>query len=270
MLSRLEKSLPPRLRPLPEFLVLGTMKGGTTSLYRYLLAHPDVAAPSTKEIHFFDDHWREGVDWYRRRFPSVVPRVVRRLSGRRPIVTGEATTRYLSARKVPARVREVLPHARFVALLRDPATRAHSHYQHNRRHAREPRSFAAAIDAEIEGHARGELRVRPSYLGRGLYADQLERWWAEFPRDRFLIRRSEEFFADPARILDDVARFLGLAPFDWAASGATARAYNRHPYAPADAEALDRLRAWFRPHNERLAALFDPPREWWDRGGPPE
>lgn len=262
--SRLDRRLPARWRPLPEFLVLGTMKGGTTSLYRYLLEHPDVAAPDTKEIHFFDDHWGEGADWYRRRFPSVLPRLLRRLSLRRPLVTGEATTRYLSARKVPARVKELLPNATFVVLLRDPVTRAYSHYQHNRRHDREPRSFAAAVEAEVEGHARGELRVKPSYLSRGVYADQLERWWAEFPRDRFLIRRSEEFFAAPARVLDEVGRFLGLAPFDWEGSGATARAYNVHPYEAADAAALERLRAWFRPHNERLAALLRVDDLGWD------
>src|SRR5690606_19037099 len=101
------RRLAARLHALPDFLVIGTMKGGTTSLYRYLLAHPDVAPPDTKEIHFFDDHWSEGVAWYRRRFPSVLPRLARRVSFGRPILTGEATTRYLSARKVPSRVREV-------------------------------------------------------------------------------------------------------------------------------------------------------------------
>lgn len=260
--ARLERRIPPRWRVLPDFLVLGTMKGGTTSLYRYLIRHPDVVAPTTKEIHFFDDHWREGIDWYRRRFPSVAARTLRRLTPGRSFRTGEATTRYLSARKVPARVKRLLPDARFVVLLRDPATRAYSHYQHNRRHDRETRSFADATAAEIAGHAAGELRVRPSYLARGVYADQLERWWKEFPRERFLIRQSEEFFATPERVLDDVGAFLGLKPLAWADSGLTARAYNRHPYAPADAAALDRLRDWYRPHAERLVALLGDEFRW--------
>ena len=253
--ERLERAVPPRWRVDPDFLIIGTMKGGTTTLYETLRRHPEVASAETKEIHFFDDHWKEGTGWYRRHFQSVF----RRAAGRRrgaSFVTGEATPRYLFSPKVPARVAEILPHARFVALLRDPVTRAYSHFQHNRRHDREPRPFAEAVDAEVAGHAAGQERVKPSYLARGLYADQLERWWSHFPRERLLIRTSEEFFADTPAVLDDVCAHLELAEYDWAGSGKAGRAYNRHPYSPADEATLDRLREWFAPSVERLETLL--------------
>jgi len=259
--ARLERSVPARWRVDPDFLIIGTMKGGTTTLYETLRRHPEVASAETKEIHFFDDHWGEGTPWYRRHFQSVFRRAAGRRRGR-SFVTGEATPRYLFSPKVPARVAETLPGARFVALLRDPTRRAYSHYQHNRRHDREPRPFAEAVDTEIAGHAAGQARVKPSYLARGLYAEQLERWWSHFPRERFLIRTSEEFFADGPAVLGDVCAHLDLAPFDWAGSGEADRAYNRHPYSPADAATLDRLRDWFRPHVARLEALLDRPLGW--------
>jgi hypothetical protein len=107
----------------------------------------------------------------------------------------------------------------------------------------------------VRGRARLEYQ-RGAYLARGLYADQLERWWAVFPRARMLLLSSEEFFRDPPAALDAVGELLGLDRYDWRASQKTVRAYNRHPHGELDQDLRARLCAFFRPHDERLFALL--------------
>ena len=172
-----------RWRPLPDFLVIGAQKAGTTALYAYLRWHPQITGPSWKEVSFFDRHWWRGEGWYRGQFPL-------RSGGR---LVGEASPSYLFHPLAPERVHALLPGVKLVALLRDPVARAYSHYQHEVALGREPLSFEDALAAEDE-RTRGEVErlvADPrafsrawwdhTYASRGLYADQLERWLAVFP-----------------------------------------------------------------------------------------
>ena len=120
-------------RPMPDFLVLGTKRGGSTSAWRYLIQHPQVMPMVTrwehlKSPHYFYWHYDRGLDWYRGHFPSVAARhAAQRRLGRR-MITGESSPYYLFDPRVPARVARDLPEARFIVLLRDPVKRAYSHY----------------------------------------------------------------------------------------------------------------------------------------------
>ena len=161
-----------------------------------------------KELHFFDEHYGRGLDWYRTFFPLAAERKLYRMRGR-DIVAGEATPYYLFHEAVPARVVASVPDVRLIALLRDPIERAYSHYQLMRRTGREKLSFADAIAAEEKRLSNqdltAELQVKNAkgdrvhhhhrhraYLSRGLYADQLERWFAHFPREQLLVIRAED------------------------------------------------------------------------------
>ena len=212
-------------RVLPDFLVLGGQRCGSTTLYTMLTGHPQVMAASHKEPHFFDRNQRRGEDFYRRLFPlrAHVRARERRLGGKR-VVTGEATTYYLAHPAVPRRVAEMLPDARLVAIIRNPVDRAYSHYQLSVRGGWETLSFEEALAAEpgrIAGE-EGRLLEDPAYAGhshryhsyrtRGLYLEQLERWWAVFAADRLLVLRSEDMFADPAGVYGELTGFLGLEP----------------------------------------------------------
>jgi Sulfotransferase domain len=196
------------LRILPDFLIIGTQKGGTTSLYSHLIRHPQVLRASTKEVHFFDEHFDRGEGWYRGHFPTEAHcALVRRLHG--SALTGEASTCYLYHPASPPRVAQMLPRARLLVLLRDPVERVYSHYLHRRREGRETRDFAA-VDDEMGMHARGELLpegTEPgwsrcaykfhSVLTRGLYLEQLLRWEAHYPPEQLLVLCSEDFSRDP-------------------------------------------------------------------------
>jgi hypothetical protein len=229
-------ALPLPLGRLPEFLIIGGQRCGTTSLYRYLAGHPSVRAATGKELQFLSLHHGRGLRWYRGHFPA-------RPAG---VLSFEASPYYLFDPDVPARAAALLPDARFIALLRDPADRAYSHYLHSRAYGVEPLSFADALDAEPERLATGghTARRRYSYVARGRYAEQLSRWFGAVGRDRVLVVRTEQLDDRYGEILD----FLGLdrvpAPD------------RRHTRRPGDAPPLpDHLRA-------RLDAGFTADQAW--------
>jgi hypothetical protein len=251
-----------RLRATPDFLIVGAQRAGTTSLYRYLAEHPAVAPPVRKEIQYFSLHHERGDQWYRSHFP---------LAGRGR-KTFEATPYYLFHPAAPARASATVPGAKIIALVRDPVARAFSQWQHNASRGLEHLGFEAALDAEAERLAGEEERLAAdtsyrsdahrlwSYMARGRYADQLERWLAHYPRERILVLRSEDLYEHPGPTYARSLEFLGLPAIDL-------DAYPRYTRRASTARITDgarrRLVSYFRPHNERLAALLGE-KVWWE------
>jgi hypothetical protein len=235
-------ALPGELGALPEFVIIGGQRCGTTSLYRYLADHPSVLPATGKELQFLSLNHHRGVRWYRAHFP-VRPAGVQSF---------EASPYYLFDPAVPARAAAVLPQARFVALLRDPVERAYSHYLHSRSRGEEQLSFTDALDAEPERLAGGGHHARRafSYVARGRYAEQLERWYAQVPRERILVLRTERLNASYDRILD----FLGLEPHP---RGGPARHTRRTDDGPGQLTPAvrERLEAEFAADRAALAEL---------------
>jgi Sulfotransferase domain len=259
-----------RARVLPSFIIIGAQRAGTTSLFDYLCRHPDVAGPTavnediawSKELHFFDDRFPRGLGWYRGLFPLAFRRRLARVRGG-DFVAGEATPYYLFHPAVPERVAGTLPDVRLIALLRDPIERAYSHYQLAYRKGREQLSFEDALAAESERLAEDEPHLHDphyrtrhhrhhSYLARGLYAEQLERWFAHFPREQLLVLQSEDFLARPAETYEEVLAFLGLRP--WRLDHF--EQHNRGSYAPIDPALRARLEDHFAEPNARLEQLL--------------
>jgi hypothetical protein len=255
------RSLTRNRRALPDFLIIGGQRCGSTSLYSMVCEHPLVMAARHKEPHFFDVNHRRGEAFYRRLFPLTAHMRARgrRAGGR--VVTGEATTHYLSNPAVPARVAAMLPEVRLVATLRDPVDRAYSHYQLARRNGRELLSFEAALAAEDDRLAgeeerlladptyRGEVYSVQSYRTRGLYLRQLEWWWQHVREERLLVLRAEDMFADPVAVYRQVTAFLGLPP-DLNAERFEAR--NRESYDDMPPETRAELRAFYAGPNRAL------------------
>lgn len=254
--------------PLPDFLILGGQRCGTTSLFHYLRAHPQVRPATGKELQYFTLHHGRGQRWYRGHFPALSPGQV----------TFEASPYYLFHPSVPARVAAALPEARFVVLLRDPVQRAWSHYRHTRAYGAEPLSFPEALAAEPRRLAAA-LRHGPdtrrahaalrnhSYAARGRYAEQLQRWFAHVPRERIHVVRSEDLYADPAGTYGELLRFLELDPFTPAEFGrhtrtGGVRSTGLDPSAGLDPSVLAELTEHFTPHNARLAELLGWPDPW--------
>lgn len=200
-------------RPLPAFLIIGTMRGGTSSLFKYLASHPDTAASLRKEVNFFTRFWDKGPDWYRAHFPITRRRLA-----------FEASPNYLFHPLAAIRAAQTVPDAKLIVLLREPTARARSHYDHMVRLGFERRSFTRALEGESrlvhDALARFEQDehiwqppfLRYSYVSRGYYADQLDRWLSYFPAENFLILWSEDFFAKPLAALDTISEFLSISP----------------------------------------------------------
>lgn len=193
-----------RDRTLPSFLVIGAMRSGTTSLNRYLDAHPEVCMGRVKEIHFFDRNFDEGVEWYSSHFE--------RQHTHRAV--GEATPDYMFDPLVPQRVREVLPGSRLIAILRNPVDRAYSHYWQKRSYGKEPLEFEEAVEAEPERLAQGgRSRTQYSYLARGHYFEQLKRFEAHFPRTEIGMFLFEDMLDQPVETFRRICRFIGVSEF---------------------------------------------------------
>jgi hypothetical protein len=244
-----------RERLLPSFLVVGAQKAGTTSLNAYLGGHPQVVLPRRKELHFFDQRYHLGALYYRSHFPMRA-----QMERRGARVTGEATPYYLFHPDVPARVAETCPGVKLIVLLRRPVDRAFSHYQHQVRRGRERRTFEEAVAEELRRCASGapeENGYREqhfSYLRRGLYKQQLDRWRAWFGRDAFLLLQSEQMFADPVGTLEKVTDFLGLTPVAIGSlQSRNAGGYRDEPAQRIRAE----LEAFFREPNEELQRAWE-------------
>ena len=257
------------IRPLPDFLIVGTKRGGTTSLYRYLLEHPAVLAtfPSfrtLKGVHYFDEHFARGLRWYQSHFPAEPYRALRqRNTGVRPLI-GEASPNYLFHPLGAARAAGSVPRAKIIVLLRNPVDRAWSQYKDQVQLGFETLSFEEAVEREparLAGEVErmladpgyyGTAFDRYSYLARGRYLDQLRAWRAAFPGEQqLLILRSEDLYGNAEGVYHRALDFLGLPRV-------SLTAYRPHNAIPAAktrmaASTRQRLAAYFAPYNHQLA-----------------
>ena len=258
------------IRLLPDFLIIGTQRGGTTSLHRYLDTHPCVGPAANKDLHFFDRRYHKGLAWYRGHFPTSIEKYYAEHIRRHPFVTGEASPSYLFHPYAPKRVAAAMPHVKLIILLRNPVDRAYSQYHHavELGHETIP-TFEDALDAEEERIAREEEHILKdehyyseqykhlSYLTKGIYVDQLRRWMDLFPREQFLILRSEDFYADSATTYQEVLTFLGLPQAELQGRKKGFKQYNNNAYSSKmDPATRKRLIEYFEPYNAQLYELL--------------
>jgi hypothetical protein len=191
---------------LPDFIIAGAQKCGTTSLHRYLSAHPALYLPRRpQELHFFDfdENFSKGIDWFAEHFALAGPAQT----------VGQTSPLYLYDERVPSRLANALPRARLIFLLRDPVARAYSHYWHQVKKGTERLSFMEALAMERERLQGGyDARRQYSYVDRGRYAQQLARFARLFPRSQMLVLNTEALGARPLQTLARCFDFLGVDP----------------------------------------------------------
>lgn len=199
------------VRRLPDFVVIGGIRCGTTSLFEYLDSQQETRLSSRKELHYFDWNFDRGTSWYRSWFPVL-------WNNR---LTGEATPSYLMDPNAPARAHETIPNAKFIVLLRDPVDRAISHFNLRRQEGHEAcDTLSAALDDEpnrigVESSSHRLGRNLDCYYLQGDYARGLERWFQYFDRDQFCIVASENLFEEPEATYKQILDFLELEVKDY-------------------------------------------------------
>lgn len=248
------------LRLIPDFIIIGAQRCGTTSLYNYLVRHPFVASALEKEVHFFDNNFKKGIIWYRAHFSSFLHKYYFRQAHKRDFITGESTPYYLFHPHAPKRIFETIPQIKLLVLLRNPVDRAYSHYHHERRLGVETLSFKEAIEKEKQ-RLTGELEKivkdenyysfshqHYSYLSRGIYLNQIKVWTNLFSKEQILILRSESFYDDPSAVYEKVIKFLDLPIWEFR----DYRKYNVGQYRNMAPALRKCLVDYFKPHNQRL------------------
>lgn len=251
--------------PLPGFLIIGAQKAGTSSLFATVAQHPRIAPPYVKELNFFGGHFVMGKWWYR----AMLDRD--RAQSDPPPITFEATPSYFSRPAVVARIEQMLPETKFVLMLRRPVDRAVSNYYYlGEKGIRLPPIERVLIDEaefiepfldrpwpEIAARLQ-QFRPGGSICVGSLYAPAFEYWLSRFPRERFLVVRSEDYFADQQDTADRIFRFINVPAFKLPQQFHILRG----SYAPLDPETYARLDAFFRRANHNLPDLAGDEFHW--------
>uniref|UniRef100_H3A5G8 [heparan sulfate]-glucosamine N-sulfotransferase n=2 Tax=Latimeria chalumnae TaxID=7897 RepID=H3A5G8_LATCH len=260
---------------LPKFLVIGPQKTGTTALYLFLLMHPSIICnlPSPKtfeEVQFFNgNNYHKGIDWYMDFFP--IP------SNVTSDFLFEKSANYFPSEEAPKRVVALLPKAKIITILIDPSDRAYSWYQHQRAHEDPTALKFSFYEVITAGHqAPVELRtLQKRCLVPGWYSTHIERWLAYFQAAQLLIIDGQQLRNDPAAVMDEVQKFLGVSPhynysealmFDsrkgfWCQllEGGKTKCLGKskgRKYPPMDSESRAFLSNYYREHNVELSKLL--------------
>jgi hypothetical protein len=278
-------------RSKPAFLIIGAQKAGTTALYYYLAEHPNIVPSTEKEVGFFapeifadwpehPNHWilctREGAPhftdarahrralaWYHRHFPAP-----HELGRHR--VTFEATPEYLYYPEAAARIFQYEPKMRLIVLLRDPVERAFAAWNMYSRFGdyrprvyaprKEAREFAKAVEDEINDIQSGKAIADPGYVRRGIYYEQLERYFAYFQRGQLLILDSRTLRSNTPILVNEAIRFLELPEYQHGVEWKPIHVGQYETAIPITTRRL--LQDFYKPHNERLYGLLDHDFEW--------
>jgi hypothetical protein len=249
------------MRFLPNTLIAGGQRCGTTSMYRALAQHPGAFKPNLhKGVHYFDTEYERGIAWYRSHFPleRTVSKTANEL-GATPIIY-ESSPYYGFHPLAADRFSNDLPGVRLIILIRDPVERAYSAHAHELARGYETESFERALELEqrrLEGEEE-KLRANPTYVshahqhqayvGRGQYVELLRRLEGVLGRERLHVVDSHQFFSEPERTFDDVLGYLKLP----AAPGIQFERHNARPRSPMSDELRTRLAEHFRPYDEAL------------------
>ncbi|MFW9773019.1 MAG: sulfotransferase domain-containing protein [Candidatus Heimdallarchaeota archaeon] len=258
-------------RVLPDFIIAGAMKSGTSFLINFLSEHPYIKIPAyQKEIHFFDNHFYNGINWYKSYFPTKISRQFYRKFKKINFITGEKSPYYIFHPLVPQRIYSLLPKVKIIILLRNPVKRAYSHYNHSVRNKRENLTFEEAIKKETE-RLKGEkdkiiksrkYRSRKyanySYLTRGIYVNQIKNWYKYFPKEQILVIKSEEMYRYPQDVMNRVYEFLGLPKM----KHKQFKKVFSHEYTKMDEKMSEYLKEYFKPYNLQLYDYLNVDYNW--------
>ena len=232
------------MKGVPDFIIIGAQRCGTTSLQTYLAAHPDIVAPRMKEVDFFTNNYDRGFGWYDKQLGPKRPGKLR----------GEKSPNYLIDRKAPVRIAKLGHPIKFIVILRNPVDRIYSHWKLMRKLHLDARPFDEAIHYSIKRRDGWY-----PYLKRGHYAEQLEHWFSTLTIEQFYIIRSKDFYKNTGKVYNKVLRFLGLSPHQL-------KVYKKYGRTSSWGKISENMREWltdyYRPHNRRLNELLG--RQFWN------
>ncbi len=254
------------LRVLPDFMVIGVGRSGTTSLFNYLEQHPSIVKSSYDEIGFFDDNFHLGMSWYRSMFPTIFTKFLIKLKTKY-FMTYEVTPWYVRRPWTARRIKKIFPDMKFIVVLRNPVDRTYSHY-HLTKQNNEKREFKEVIEEDMRNISTWEdgekndsyfsNQVQNSKIARGFYYEQLVPWYDIFSEEQIMIVPSEELASETQSTLKDIFRFLKLPEYEIKDT----KKVNVSKYKKMDEKTRDILIEYFKPYNEKLFEFLDRKFDW--------
>ncbi|MEL4898189.1 sulfotransferase domain-containing protein [Crocosphaera sp. Alani8] len=266
-LSKAYRILTSPIRKLPDFLIIGVAKGGTTSLHKYINNHPKVIPSTVKEPGYFlnGKYPNHSIYWYKSHFP------LSNFITRSNKLTGEGTPGYIHSKNAPNWIKSTMPQVKLIALLRNPVTRAYSHFSMKMQKKGMKKSeltpaFIKEVKRELE-----ILRIKQSpdepfnkieptghfYLSGGIYVSSIKRWIDTFSRKQILILKSEDLFEKPEKTMQKVFNFLDLPDYK-----GDYPVYNGGNYLKLDSKINQELSEFFKPYNESLSDYLEQDFNW--------
>jgi hypothetical protein len=206
------------IRSLPDFIIIGTARSGSTSLYYNICQHPCVLSAAYDELGYFDSNFHLGLNWYRSLFPTLFSKWIVKQK-KQFAITGEDTPFYIWNPLVAKRILKILPKIKLIVLLRNPVDRAYSNYHLGIRAGSENLSFEDAIQIELKKlneindefeHNVEKYTIPRSYIAKGFYANQLKIWLELFNSEQLIIISTEDLESNPQGTLDKIYDFLKI------------------------------------------------------------
>jgi len=206
------------IRSLPDFIIIGTVRSGTTSLYYNICQHECILTAAYDELGFFDSNYHLGLNWYRSLFPTLFSKWAVKQKTQFAI-TGEDTPFYIWNPLVAKRILKILPNIKLIVLFRNPVDRAYSNYHLAVREGSENLSFEDAIQVELKNLDKindnikqdvNKYAIARSYIAKGFYADQLKIWLELFRFEQLIIISTEDLESNPQKTLDNIYDFLKI------------------------------------------------------------
>ena len=267
-LKKFYRNLTSSSRVLPDFIIIGAGRAGTTALYTYLIQHPSIITASTDndepvaDLHFFEYMISDKISWYKSHFPR---------KSKNSFVTGEFTSTYMYHKNVPERIFNLIPKIKLIVILRNPIDKAYSTYNQQSHFNEVTSSFEETIKAEF---ARIDLNknhieytnnnpnfdnyVEYNIIRHGIYFNYLEKWLKIFPKKQIFVVDSNELENFPQQTLNKVFEFLNLSPREIP----NLAKVNVGKYSPMTESTRESLIEFYKPHNAKLNNLLGTNFDW--------
>jgi len=255
-------------RVLPDFLIIGAKRCGTTSLFSYLPEHPSIARSHHDNMGFFNDNFHLGVNWYRSFFPTIAEKErIEKQYGK--FLAFDVTTRYMESKTTAENIKKIKPDMKIIIMLRNPIDRAYSQYNVSVKEKTEKLTFDEAVIEEInrlkiefsEGYEKKLLEFpneHRQYIKKSLYALQLKPWFNIFPKENILVLSTEEFKENEEKIYKEIFEFLDLPKIEIK----NKVHMEKGEYSPMNEKTRQELSKFFKNHNMNLFELIEKKFEW--------
>ena len=248
-------------RVLPDFIIIGTVRSGSTSLYYNICEHPSVLEAAYDEIGYFDSNYHLGENWYRSMFPTQkMMNKIREDTGYS--ITGEDTPFYFWKKEVAERILSDMPETKLIVILRNPVDRAYSNYNLAVRENNEKLTFEEAIGEEIEFLSKNSFRETVdrfrSYLTKGMYVNQIKPWLDIFSREQLHFLSTEQMKNEPCETLDLVFKFLSIPSYDIK----NLQERKLANYKQMNENTREQLIKYYKSYNEEFFGIINQKFEW--------